>query len=69
MNAIYFHLASGEEGYSWLSLQIKNINLNGKKIYPSSGKVDYNWLLFRIKNVNLPIKKSTPAQAGWKIIL
>ena len=64
MNIIYFHPASGGEGYSWLSLQIKNINLNIEKIYFSSGGVDYNWLSFRFKNVNLPIKNSTPFQEG-----
>ena len=69
MNAIYFYPILGGEGYSWLLLRIKNINLNIEKIHPSLGEVDYNWLLFRIKNVNLPIKKSTPLQAGWKIIL
>ena len=57
MNAIYFHAALGGEEYSWLSLQIKNINLNIEKIYSSSGGVDYNWLSFRIKNINLPIIK------------
>ena len=42
MYAIYFHPTSSGEGYSWLSLRIKNINLNIEKIHPSSGGVDYN---------------------------
>ena len=65
MNAIYFYPALGGERYSWLSLRIKNINLNIEKIQPSSGEVDYNWLLFRIKNANLSIKKIY--SSSWKV--